>query len=494
MPYPLVLSTARYQWKELFVAVKLDVAGCYLFKFRDEQAKQHVLDGGPYFFSQKYLVLKDWHRMMKPVKDQPSHIPASVRLYDLPLELWNQECLSRVASTIGKPLNVDQATTKTSKQRGLLQTKSSKQLGLLQTKSTSARVCIEISAKHDLPKDVRISIEDDELEKVLEQKAASHEWIQVGNGKQKVVPYDNLAAPSSPHNISVSTDPTVIQVEELGLEEVTTLSDLKKPTTLKPSDCQGLEQGEEAAILVSNEIIDPYQLLSNTTPFNLCIILLLCAIVSMSLQAFNLGFWNIRGLNGPIKQKEAKSFMSTNKLSIVGFLEHKIRVAWADRITHFICPDWSFVNNYSQAAFGRIFVGWDLGVLSLIVLGQSNQFIHCEVQPKDGSALFLVTMVYGANSNLDRRSLWHSLIQFRNSSPWVVLGDFNAIRHLKEKVGRGEGCYIQLSPHMDDINHCLFASELDDLRFIGCLFTWSNKQVPPHFVATKLDRVLVNEP
>ncbi|KAG5531959.1 hypothetical protein RHGRI_026537 [Rhododendron griersonianum] len=40
MPYPLVASTARYQWKELFVAVKPDVGGCYPFEFRDEQAKQ----------------------------------------------------------------------------------------------------------------------------------------------------------------------------------------------------------------------------------------------------------------------------------------------------------------------------------------------------------------------------------------------------------------------------------------------------------------------
>lgn len=126
----------------------------------------------------------------------------------------------------------------------------------------------------------------------------------------------------------------------------------------------------------------------------------------MSLQAFNLGFWNIQGLNDPIKQKEVKSFVSSNKLNLVDLLEHKIRAVWADKITQFICPDWCFVNNYSQVALGRIFVGWDPGVISLTVLGESDQYIHCEVQPKDGSALFLVTMVYGANSNLDRRSLW----------------------------------------------------------------------------------------
>lgn len=107
MAYPLLVSTARYQWKDLFVAVKPDVSGFYLFEFKDEQAKMQVLEGGPYFFSQKYLVLKDWHRMMKPLLEQPTKIPAWVKFHDLPFELWNQECLSRVASTVGRPIHVD---------------------------------------------------------------------------------------------------------------------------------------------------------------------------------------------------------------------------------------------------------------------------------------------------------------------------------------------------------------------------------------------------
>lgn len=215
MPYPLVASTARYQWKELFVAVKPDVGGCYLFEFRDEQAKQQVLDGGPYFFSQKYLVLKDWHRMMRPVKEQPSHIPAWVKLHNLPLELWNQECLSRVASTIGKPLHVDQATAKTSRQPGLLH-----------TKSTNARICIEISAEHELPDDVRITVEGESVVVSIEYQVLPslckvcqvfghstdqcskkpspiisqphQEWTVVGNGKIRTdLPYTNPCSTST---------------------------------------------------------------------------------------------------------------------------------------------------------------------------------------------------------------------------------------------------------------------------------------------------------
>ncbi|KAI8542098.1 hypothetical protein RHMOL_Rhmol08G0112500 [Rhododendron molle] len=52
-----------------------------------------------------------------------------------------------------------------------------------------------------------------------EQKAASHEWIQVGNGKPKTIPCDSVAAPSSPHHNTVSNDPTVIQVEECSESE-----------------------------------------------------------------------------------------------------------------------------------------------------------------------------------------------------------------------------------------------------------------------------------
>lgn len=201
MPYPLLVSTARNQWKDLFVAVKSDVSGFYLFEFKDEQAKLQILEGGPYFFSQKYLVLKDWHRMMKPLQEQPTKIPAWVKFHDLPFELWNQECLSRVDSIVGRPIHVDQATARTSKQYGLLQTK--------------ARICIEISADQELPDEVVVSVQGETVVVPIEyqvlppmcsychvfghstSKCVSHtvivppplnkeqEWTTVNHGKQK---------------------------------------------------------------------------------------------------------------------------------------------------------------------------------------------------------------------------------------------------------------------------------------------------------------------
>ncbi|XP_058211571.1 uncharacterized protein LOC131323743 [Rhododendron vialii] len=522
MAYPLIVSTARNQWKDLFVAVKPDVAGFYLFEFKDEQAKMQVLEGGPYFFSQKYLVLKDWHRMMKPARDQPTKIPAWVKLHDLPLELWNQECLSRVASTIGRPLHVDQATAKTARQPGLLQ-----------TKSTKARICIEVSAEQILPDEVTVIVEGESVVIPVEYQVLppmcnichvfghhtskcakeastsslphqpdSQIWTTMGNGKQKVgCEYTNQGqlidfvlnpTTSEPQQSSAPINTSVTQLhgedssdseEELlevlegvvssdqGAEAVASL-EVESTSTHKFT---GLH-GQNSIVPKNSEIKvppapDPPEGIKKAT-------VALDANKALS-----------RGLNDPIKQKEVKCFLSNKKLSLLGLLEHKIKEASASRIISYICPHWNFVNNYLQAPLGRILVCWDPNVIQVQVLDRSDQFLHCEVHPKCEGGPFLATFVYGGNSYLSRQTLWSSLQQLNSSSPWIVLGDFNAIRFPNEKVGG----ITNWPPHMNEFNRCLYALELDDLRFSGCFLTWTNRQDSAHFVSTKLDTVLVNE-
>ena len=40
----------------------------------------------------------------------------------------------------------------------------------------------------------------------------------------------------------------------------------------------------------------------------------------------NIGCWNIRGLNKTYKQQEVRSFVLTNKVSLMGIVENKVRV------------------------------------------------------------------------------------------------------------------------------------------------------------------------
>ncbi|XP_010431262.1 PREDICTED: uncharacterized protein LOC104715566 [Camelina sativa] len=73
--------------------------------------------------------------------------------------------------------------------------------------------------------------------------------------------------------------------------------------------------------------------------------------------------------------------------------------------------------------------------------------------------------------------------------PWTVLGDFNqTLTHSDSSVS--------LNPNTDLLTRlfrdCLLYSELVDLTYRGCSFTWWNKQTS-NPIAKKLDRILVNE-
>ncbi|KAL7234338.1 hypothetical protein ACSBR1_017856 [Camellia fascicularis] len=73
--------------------------------------------------------------------------------------------------------------------------------------------------------------------------------------------------------------------------------------------------------------------------------------------------------------------------------------------------------------------------------------------------------------------------------PAVWLGDFNAIRYPSEKIG-GVNTW---SSAKELCNHSIIQSSLDDISYSGCQFTWANKQIDRHYIASKIDRVLGND-
>ncbi|PKU82136.1 hypothetical protein MA16_Dca004154 [Dendrobium catenatum] len=76
----------------------------------------------------------------------------------------------------------------------------------------------------------------------------------------------------------------------------------------------------------------------------------------------------------------------------------------------------------------------------------STQFIHGIVSTPH-SASFALTAVYAANSLAERISLWKELAQIAEGMvcPWVIMGDFNCFKDLKDKQGGA-------SPHHSQLN------------------------------------------
>ncbi|XP_062114230.1 uncharacterized protein LOC133825281 [Humulus lupulus] len=97
-------------WGKLgIVSVARMNAGFTMVKFRDEAARDLVLESGVVHFDRKPVVLRPWTTDVESLKSIKS-VPIWIRLPDLGLQYWGVNCLSALVSTIGKPIMIDQIT------------------------------------------------------------------------------------------------------------------------------------------------------------------------------------------------------------------------------------------------------------------------------------------------------------------------------------------------------------------------------------------------
>ncbi|XP_026453554.1 uncharacterized protein LOC113354436 [Papaver somniferum] len=101
----------------------------------------------------------------------------------------------------------------------------------------------------------------------------------------------------------------------------------------------------------------------------------------------------------------------------------------------------------------------------------------------------LVSGVHAHVNVVQRRYLWSEMQAISElKKPWAVLGDFNAIISMEEKVGGR----FPSRRSMIDFNDCLNACELMQPPKIGLEFSWSNYQQGSKRILCNLDRVVFN--
>ncbi|XP_074299595.1 uncharacterized protein LOC141630729 [Silene latifolia] len=185
--------------------------------------------------------------------------------------------------------------------------------------------------------------------------------------------------------------------------------------------------------------------------------------------------WNIRGCNDPLKLQEIKDFLWVNKLDILGVLETKIKHRNYGRIISSYFSNLGSCCNLDPHSNGRILLLWNLSTVVVTPLYVHPQFIHCEVFHNATCQVFHITFVYASNDARERDGLWSHLINLKPLvNKWLILGDFNVIRDISEKIG---GTLPDLADIMD-FNSCLYQCEVEDLTSSGCAFSWNNKHLP----------------
>ncbi|XP_021847985.2 uncharacterized protein [Spinacia oleracea] len=102
-----------------------------------------------------------------------------------------------------------------------------------------------------------------------------------------------------------------------------------------------------------------------------------------------------------------------------------------------VCPGWNFTTNMSLSNSGKIILAWDPNTFTVNVEAMSSQHIHCFITPRSTGNGFFGTFIYGMNDMKDKIPLWNALTQIADhcTQPWVIMGDFNALMDIEDRVG-----------------------------------------------------------
>ncbi|XP_059654738.1 uncharacterized protein LOC132301506 [Cornus florida] len=206
-----------------------------------------------------------------------------------------------------------------------------------------------------------------------------------------------------------------------------------------------------------------------------------------------IAIWNIRGLNGLDKQDEVRNLIREHKVNVMLIIETKINQVNIDLVHRPLAKSWSLHHNYQHSPLGRIWIQRNHNSIDIKVLQETRQMIHCSATLLRCRTSFFISFVYGANAADERRTLWSDITRLStnlSSSPWILAGDFNIIKSSHENFG-GSSRTTQAQA-MVEFCECLHEANLEDLRFTGIFFTWSNKSLDVANISRKLDRVLIN--
>jgi len=249
-------------------------------------------------------------------------VPVWVKLPGLHLSLWNKVTLEKVLSFVGKPLATDKLTA--SKER-----------------LAYARVLVEMEISDTVPTFIPIMMPHG-----LVQQAISFEWLPVkcskccllGHFAEKcVVPLKKQWKAKNP-GVQQPTKPVVQQDIMQPVMQQPVVQQEKQKNTDSKNRVEGMKvetSTNEHDVELSGEVlgraIAVACLMNQDTSSN--------GSANASRQSrdakcgwrylycftmTSLAFWNVRGLNDPLRLQECRRFLAVNQMEIMAFLETRV--------------------------------------------------------------------------------------------------------------------------------------------------------------------------
>ncbi|XP_070056554.1 uncharacterized protein [Nicotiana tomentosiformis] len=159
-------------------------------------------------------------------------------------------------------------------------------------------------------------------------------------------------------------------------------------------------------------------------------------------------------------------------VDMIACLDTRVKQQISKAIQRNMGADWQFKDSYAYAPNGRIWIGWKVANIQVTILDGSDKMIHCLVKDKNSSFTSYITFVYGLHTVQHRISLWRSLRNMQSNGPCLIIGDFNSVLHVEDRVN---GIPVHQT-EMTDFQSCLDDIGVGQITKRGCRFSWSNKR------------------
>ncbi|GJX38733.1 zinc knuckle CX2CX4HX4C containing protein [Tanacetum coccineum] len=106
MAFPVVEYYARNNWaKHGLKRIMMNNKGFFFFKFDSRVRLEAILEGGPWLIHNSPIILKKWSM------DTRLLIPIWVKLHDVPIQVFEEDGISLIATFIGKHIMLDSYTS-----------------------------------------------------------------------------------------------------------------------------------------------------------------------------------------------------------------------------------------------------------------------------------------------------------------------------------------------------------------------------------------------
>ncbi|GKE03977.1 zinc knuckle CX2CX4HX4C containing protein [Tanacetum coccineum] len=105
MAFLVIEYYAKNNWaKHGLKRIMMNAKGFFFFKFGTRAGLEAVLEGGPWMIRNSPIILKKWFAKTSLQKDKLTRIPIWVKLHEVPIQVFEEDGISLIATYLGKPI------------------------------------------------------------------------------------------------------------------------------------------------------------------------------------------------------------------------------------------------------------------------------------------------------------------------------------------------------------------------------------------------------